>query len=459
MVNEGASKGLWRFRDTDNDDQFDKAELLIKIDGSGEHGPHSVVVGPDKKSLWLCDGNHTKPIETIEYSRPIAWDEDHIISRLWDANGHAAAFSHPAGTSVSATSTARTVEMVDIGFRNTLTSRSTPMASSSPSIATWNGTSVRLGIGRRGSFTARAAAITAGAQVPGLAGRLLSTVCRRRSRGTGITDRTVFGTGAKFPAKYQRAMYALDWTYGTMWAVHLTPDGASFKGEFGGVCRGQATAADRRDHSPEGWRDVFRDRRTPHAKRVSTVSHTRNRSDRASRAVHRHAEAKIRHDLEALHAKGTGPEAIDKAWPYLSHKDRFLRFAARVAIEHQPVAKWATVRSPSVIRRPRSRRSSPSPRRAAARSDPRREGDLEERRHLDRHARRDASAGCRVAEEDHRRARPLDFAKLTPLQRMGLLRAYELCFTRLGKPGRRDLQRRRRKAEPALPEQGSARKS
>ena len=25
----------------------------------------------------------------------------------------------------------------------------------------------------------------------------------------------------------------------------------------------------------------------------------------------------------------TGPEAIEKAWPYLAHKDRFIRFAAR----------------------------------------------------------------------------------------------------------------------------------
>ena len=33
------------------------------------------------------------------------------------------------------------------------------------------------------------------------------------------------------PAKYQAAYYANDWTYGTMYAVHLEPAGASYKAE------------------------------------------------------------------------------------------------------------------------------------------------------------------------------------------------------------------------------------
>ena len=45
MVNE-VRQGPLALTDTDSDDQFDKAELLVKIDGSGEHGPHSIVVGP-----------------------------------------------------------------------------------------------------------------------------------------------------------------------------------------------------------------------------------------------------------------------------------------------------------------------------------------------------------------------------------------------------------------------------
>lgn len=41
----------------------------------------------------------------------------------------------------------------------------------------------------------------------------------------------VSGRGTRFPAKYQYAIYALDWTYGRILAIYLTPDGASYKAE------------------------------------------------------------------------------------------------------------------------------------------------------------------------------------------------------------------------------------
>src|SRR5262249_15114284 len=47
----------------------------------------------------------------------------------------------------------------------------------------------------------------------------------------------------------------------------------------------------------------------------------------------------LRHDLESLHV-GKHDDAVARAWPYLSHPDRFIRAAARTAIEHQPVERW-----------------------------------------------------------------------------------------------------------------------
>ena len=49
----------------------------------------------------------------------------------------------------------------------------------------------------------------------------------------------------------------------------------------------------------------------------------------------------LRREMEALHVDGAGPDSVAKAWPHLSSKDRFLRFAARVALEKQPAAAWA----------------------------------------------------------------------------------------------------------------------
>jgi putative heme-binding domain-containing protein len=47
----------------------------------------------------------------------------------------------------------------------------------------------------------------------------------------------------------------------------------------------------------------------------------------------------LRKKLEAFHGK-QDPKAIDVAWPYLGHQDRFIRFSARLAIEFQDVTLW-----------------------------------------------------------------------------------------------------------------------
>jgi hypothetical protein len=47
----------------------------------------------------------------------------------------------------------------------------------------------------------------------------------------------------------------------------------------------------------------------------------------------------LRQQLETFHG-APNPSAISTAWPHLSHADRAIRFAARVAIEAQPAAEW-----------------------------------------------------------------------------------------------------------------------
>ena len=45
--------------------------------------------------------------------------------------------------------------------------------------------------------------------------------------------------------------------------------------------------------------------------------------------------------LEALHRRAADPAAaVAKALPQLSSPDRFVRYAARVALEHQPLELW-----------------------------------------------------------------------------------------------------------------------
>jgi hypothetical protein len=43
--------------------------------------------------------------------------------------------------------------------------------------------------------------------------------------------------------------------------------------------------------------------------------------------------------LEKFHAV-TDATAVATGWPYLGSSDRFIRYAARIAVEHQPVNEW-----------------------------------------------------------------------------------------------------------------------
>src|SRR5262249_52601364 len=48
--------------------------------------------------------------------------------------------------------------------------------------------------------------------------------------GPGSPTGMTFGYGAKFPAKYQEALFMCDWSYGKLYVVHLTPVGSTYKG-------------------------------------------------------------------------------------------------------------------------------------------------------------------------------------------------------------------------------------
>ena len=71
VVNRGRKyrQRLYRVRDTDGDDRLDKVELLRKLNGGGEHGPHAVVLAPDGKSLYVVAGNATQLTEPRRLAR------------------------------------------------------------------------------------------------------------------------------------------------------------------------------------------------------------------------------------------------------------------------------------------------------------------------------------------------------------------------------------------------------
>ncbi len=407
MVNEKADKGLWRVRDTDGDDQYDKADYIVKCDGSGEHGTHGLVLSPDGKSIYFANGNHTKLPQGLAYSRPLAIGEDHLITRLWDANGHAKGILAPGGYVCQTDPEGKRVEFVAGGFRNQY-----DIAFDARGELFTYDSDMEWDLGSPWYMPTRINHVVSGGDNGWRsgAGRWPSYYADSLPEvvdiGPGSPTGTVFGTGAKFPAKYQRALFALDWTYATVWAIHFTPDGASYKGEKEDFLGGRGfSVTDAVVGKTDGALYVTIGGRGNQSA-LYRVTYTGKESTAPAAPLALTPEAKLRIGLEALHAQGTGPEAIAKAWPYLGHKDRYIRWAARVAIEHQPPAQWAE--------------------KALAEKDP--QAALEALMAL-------ARLGDKALQPKLIAAlSAFDFAKLTPDLRLALLRVWELTFTRMGRP-------------------------
>jgi len=79
--------GVYRITDSDADGTLDTVEMLLRLKGAGEHGPHSLVLSPDEKEIHFIAGNHTLIPESIqENSRlPINWGEDNLFEPYLDA--------------------------------------------------------------------------------------------------------------------------------------------------------------------------------------------------------------------------------------------------------------------------------------------------------------------------------------------------------------------------------------
>src|SRR5437660_2777449 len=78
--------GLYRLRDTDNDDQYDQFDFLLPGE-SGEHGSHALVLGPDKM-IYYITGNFVNLPRNLSLSSPHRnYAEDQVRPRAGDGDG------------------------------------------------------------------------------------------------------------------------------------------------------------------------------------------------------------------------------------------------------------------------------------------------------------------------------------------------------------------------------------
>lgn len=345
MVNESVQiggvrpqRGLHRVRSKDGGETFEKPEFLHDVPGQGEHGSHAILLGPDGRSLFIVCGNGTQLVSPLARSRvPKVWGEDRLFPPVGPLDGVPA----PAGCIYQVDPAGKTWELWSIGLRNPFDAAFNRHGE----LLTYD-SDMEWDMNTPWYRPTRVCLVTSGSEFGFRDGsnnsppRYVDTLPAIYNVGPGSPTGMCFGYGARFPAKYQEALFLCDWSYGKMYALHLTASGSAYQAEAEELLNGAPLPLTDVVVNPKDGALYFTTggRRTQSG--LYRVTYVGPESTAPSQGDDTGADARaLRHKLEAFHGTHDA-RAVPTAWPYLSHEDRFVRFAARVAIEHQDLHTW-----------------------------------------------------------------------------------------------------------------------
>ncbi len=418
---------LHRVTDSDGDGKLDRAEEMPSATGGGEHGNHAVILTEDGTQLYVDSGNHTDlpPPEALSGSRVTTWDEDLVLPRMWDARGHARGRLAPGGWVTRFDPTTRQHEVYGIGFRNQY-----DLALNRHGDLFTYDADMEWDMGSPWYRPTRICHVVSGADYGWRSGSGKWPTYYEDSLppvvdiGPGSPTGVVSGNGARFPEKYRDAIFALDWTFGTIYAIHLEAHGAGYTGRAEPFLYGAPLPVTDAIVGRDGaLYFAIGGRNTQSALYRVTYTNPIPREEAVAEPKEITEARALRRELETFHGREHAA-AIGKAWPHLASPDRFLRHAARVAVESQPVAQWAD----QVLSETDPQTRITGAVALARRGDP-------------------SKHGARLTEA----LLEMDAAGLSETQFLGWLRAWQLNFIRLGKPSGEARERVVAKLDALLP--------
>ena len=342
--NEGRKNptGLYRVRSSKNNDVLDTKELLRRIPGgAGEHGAHAVLLGPDGKSLYVLCGNHTPLLKPCGSKVPRVWGEDFIVPRLWDASGHAVGILSPGGVIYKTGLDGKDWEIVSAGYRNQYDAA----FNREGELFTYD-SDMEWDMNMPWYRATRLCHAVTGSEFGWLSGTANRPAYYADNLpplvdvGPGSPTGMTFGYGARFPAKYQDALFMCDWSYGKLYAAHLKPHGSTYTAELEEFLNGSPLPLTDIVVNPKDGALYFIIGGRQTMSGLYRVTYTGKESTAASKGDNSGAaERNKRRRLEAFYGK-KDPQGIEIAWPFLHSKDRFLQYAARTVLEFQDPATW-----------------------------------------------------------------------------------------------------------------------
>jgi putative heme-binding domain-containing protein len=273
---------------------------------------------------------------------PAVWGEDHLLKRMPDGRGFMRDVLAPGGIIYRVSPDGKDFEVFSSGFRNIFDAA----LNRDGELFTYDA-DMEYDFNTSWYRPTRINHVVSGSEFgwrngagkrPGFYADNLPAVI---DIGPGSPTGTTFGYGAKFPARYQNALFVLDWSWGKLHAVHLEPDGSTYKAvreEF--LSGAPLPLTDAVIHPGDGaMYFAIGGRRVQSGVYRVTYAGPESTSPVSPKPTASPARD-LRHKLEAFHGR-VDPSAVAFAWPHLNSPDRFIRWAARTAVEHQPVGQWS----------------------------------------------------------------------------------------------------------------------
>ncbi|MBI3413954.1 MAG: heme-binding protein [Verrucomicrobia bacterium] len=344
------SKTLVRLRDIGGRGFFNQTEELLRTGGGVGHGRNHLKLGPDG-FIYVAHGNNVlAPLNARESSPLQHYAEDQLIPCPWDSTMFDGDVRAPAGHILRVFRHPGVVDVVAGGFRNPL-----DVAFNEEGEMFTFDADMEWDVGAPWYMPNRVLHVVPGAdfgfrrgtgRFPSYYADTLPSVV---DIGLASPTAVIFGTGSAFPPKYRRALFICDWAYGRIMAVHLKPSGATYTGTSELFISGRPLNVTDVCIGPDKAMWFITGGRGTQSG-LYRVNYDGPAMSEPAKSRRKLAEEKSAADLRALRRKlenlrGSSEtfkdtSALAEIWPQLGHADRWIRHAARVALERVPAVAW-----------------------------------------------------------------------------------------------------------------------